>query len=114
MSDVITARNRHNVLVRHHGASDPRTREAAAELRAARIAALIKSAPPLTSGQVDRLRGLLPAPELDEPGGTAMPAGASARRVAAELPPLTETDVVQLGQVAAVIDQRHAAGGDRP
>lgn len=69
MSDVIiTARNRHNVLVRHHGADDRRTREAAAELRAAKIADLIKSAPPLTAEQVDRLRALLPAPALDEAG----------------------------------------------
>ena len=62
MSDVITARNRHNVLVRHHGADDPRTREAAAELRAAKIAELVESAPPLSAEQVERLRGLLPAP----------------------------------------------------
>ena len=63
---ITSIRNRHNVLSRHHGSDDPRTRQAAADLRAAKIAALIQSAPPLTAEQVDQLRGMLPAPALDE------------------------------------------------
>lgn len=65
---IASIRNRHNVLVRWHGADDPRTREAAAELRAAKIAELVETAPPLTAEQIDRLRGLLPAPKLDQAG----------------------------------------------
>lgn len=111
---VLAARQRHNALVRHHGVDDPRTREAAANLRAAKIAELIETAPSLTSEQVDRLRGLLPAPALDEAGGAVVPAGSMAQRGTAEVPPLIGTDVAQVGQAAAVIDHCDAGVGERP
>lgn len=68
----VSLRNRHNVLVRHHGADAPVTLEAARDLRAASLAEYITrrvaEAPPLTAEQVERLRGLLPAPS-DADGG---------------------------------------------
>jgi hypothetical protein len=53
-ASIISARNRHNVLVRHHGADDPQTREAAGDLAVARIARLIHETP-LTDEQRTRL-----------------------------------------------------------
>lgn len=41
MTAAESARQRHNVLVRHHGRDDPRTIEAARDLRVERIAAVI-------------------------------------------------------------------------
>lgn len=71
---VARARGRHNALKRHRGADDPATLAAEAELKAARLAAAIKRevdrSPPLTAEQIERLRGLLPAPTASSDHGT--------------------------------------------
>jgi hypothetical protein len=63
--EIVSARNRHNVLVRHHGADDPVTLDARRDLHAAQIEdcirRIIDQAPPLTAGQLDRLAALLHA-----------------------------------------------------
>ena len=67
---VVSARQKHNVLVRHHGADDPATVEARRELKAVSaeeyIKQLVDDAPPLTPEQRDRLATLLrPSQPLD-------------------------------------------------
>ncbi|SNR49723.1 hypothetical protein SAMN06265360_107193 [Haloechinothrix alba] len=68
-----SARQRHNILVRHHGADAPETLAARRELEAAKLAEhidqVVNTAPKLSPEQVERLRGLLPAP--DNKGGSA-------------------------------------------
>lgn len=53
-------------IKRHRGADDPATLAAEADLKAARLAAVIRRevdrSPPLTAEQIEQLRGLLPAP----------------------------------------------------
>lgn len=58
-----SARARHAVISRHHGATAPRAIEARRDLRAARAAEyiqrLVDEAPPLTAEQRDKLAVLL-------------------------------------------------------
>lgn len=66
----IRARNRRNVLVRHHGADSPQVAEADRELRyftlAELITATVDEMPPLSADQRSRLAVLLLA-GVDEP-----------------------------------------------
>ena len=58
-----SARQRHNVLVRHRGADDPVTVDAKRDLEAVKledhIRRVVDQAPPLTAEQRDRLATLL-------------------------------------------------------
>ena len=60
---TVSARQRHNVLVRHRGQDDPVTLAARRDLHAAKledhIRQVVDEAPPLTAEQRDRLAGLL-------------------------------------------------------
>jgi len=62
-SQVVSARQRHNILVRHHGADAPVTKDAARDLRAARLELAIReavdAAPPLNDEQRSRLSAIL-------------------------------------------------------
>jgi hypothetical protein len=64
---VAAARARHAGLTRHRGANHPQTREAAADLAEAQIAAWIArrltEAPPLSAARRARLAGLLRGPD---------------------------------------------------
>lgn len=72
---VATARNRHNVLIRHHGEDDPvvaQAREALALARTEyRIRKAIEEAPPLDADTLARIRSLIPPPPTDGGGGGA-------------------------------------------
>jgi hypothetical protein len=61
--EVVSARQRHNVLVRHRGSSHPATVEARRDLKAATLAdhirRVVDEAPPLTAEQRQLLSSLL-------------------------------------------------------
>lgn len=78
---LIIARNRRNVLHRHHGPDHPATIKAEQDLEVAKIEAeaaaladhiaqVVESAPPLSPADADRLRALLP-PVSPDGGGDA-------------------------------------------
>jgi hypothetical protein len=71
----IRAKQRHNVLSRHHGTDAPVTLAARRDLRAAQleehIRDVVATAPALTAEQLERLRGLLPAADIPDTGEAA-------------------------------------------
>jgi len=61
--DAVSARQRHNVLVRHRGADDPVTLDAKRDLEVIKLAEhiqhVVDDAPPLSEAQQSMLAGLL-------------------------------------------------------
>lgn len=70
-----SARQRHNVLLRHHGPDDPVVAQARRALERARtehrIAQAIEDAPPLDGDTLSRIRSLIPPAPTDGGGGDA-------------------------------------------
>lgn len=66
MPNVVSARQRHNILVRHHGPDSPLVAQARHALELAKtehaVAAAIQTAPPLDDDTLARLHALIPAP----------------------------------------------------
>ena len=62
-SPVMSARQRHNQMCRHHGPDAPVTKDAARDLRAAKLERAIReaveAAPPLSDEQRSRLSAIL-------------------------------------------------------